>query len=291
MKFKKSYNPNVFYSSVSVLVFILFFVLFLPDFSLKYLKMTQEFLTAKFGWFYVLSMTIIFFSVLYLAFSRFGNIKLGPDHSVPEYSNISWFAMLFAAGMGIGLMFFGVSEPLMHFLSPPSGTSDQAVAAKEAMNITFFHWGFSAWACYGIVAVILAFFSYRHNLPLTLRSAFYPLVGDKIYSKFGDIIDVFAVLATLFGVITSLGYGVLQIGGGFEYIFGIESNKTTQIILIFAIMICVTISAVSGVNKGIKILSSINIILAFLLIIFIKLCRISGSLNLVLNNNEIPLVL
>ncbi|MCI6642001.1 BCCT family transporter [Campylobacter sp.] len=175
MKFKKSYNPNVFYSSVSVLVFILFFVLFLPDFSLKYLKMTQEFLTAKFGWFYVLSMTIIFFSVLYLAFSRFGNIKLGPDHSVPEYSNISWFAMLFAAGMGIGLMFFGVSEPLMHFLSPPSGTSDQAVAAKEAMNITFFHWGFSAWACYGIVAVILAFFSYRHNLPLTLRSAFYPL--------------------------------------------------------------------------------------------------------------------
>lgn len=285
MKFKKSYNPNVFYSSVSVLVFILFFVLFLPDFSLKYLKMTQEFLTAKFGWFYVLSMTIIFFSVLYLAFSRFGNIKLGPDHSVPEYSNISWFAMLFAAGMGIGLMFFGVSEPLMHFLSPPSGTSDQAVAAKEAMNITFFHWGFSAWACYGIVAVILAFFSYRHNLPLTLRSAFYPLVGDKIYSKFGDIIDVFAVLATLFGVITSLGYGVLQIGGGFEYIFGIESNKTTQIILIFAIMICVTISAVSGVNKGIKILSSINIILAFLLIIFIFLLgNTTGLLKALLEN-------
>ncbi|MCI6989424.1 MAG: BCCT family transporter [Campylobacter sp.] len=268
MKIKKAFNPPVFYSSVIVLAIILAFTLFFPGFA-DYLKKIQDYLTTNFGWFYILSVTLIFFSLIYLAFSKFGDIKLGPDHSTPDYKNGSWFAMLFAAGMGIGLMFFGVGEPLMHYLNPPTGDPRTAGAAKSALNITLFHWGFNAWAVYGIVAIILAFFSYRHNLPLTLRSAFYPIIGKRIFGKFGDAIDVFAVIATLFGVTTSLGYGVLQINSGFNYIFGMPTTSLMQVILIFAITVCVTLSATSGVDKGIKLLSNINIILAILIVIFI----------------------
>ncbi|ASM39146.1 MAG: BCCT family transporter [Campylobacter sputorum] len=269
MTFKRKYNPPVFYTSVIIIALIIAITMIFPEFTLEKLKFTQNYLTVNFGWFYVLSMTIIFFVVVFLGISRFGNIKLGPDHSKPDYSNGSWFAMLFAAGMGIGLMFFGVGEPLMHYLLPPSGDPRTIGAAKQAMNITFFHWGLNAWAVYGIVAIILAFFAYRHNLPLTLRSAFYPIIGDKIYGKFGDAIDVFAVIATLFGVTTSLGYGVLQINSGFNYLFGMPIGGIPQVLLIFAITIGVTLSATSGVDKGIKLLSNTNMILAVLFVIFI----------------------
>ena len=268
-KFKKAYNPAVFYPSIIVLFIVLSICLIFPTSTLKNLKAIQSYLTTNFGWFYVLSVALIFFSMLFLMISRFGNIKLGSDHSKPEYSNLAWFAMLFAAGMGIGLMFFGVGEPLMHYLAPPSADPQTIEAAKQAMKLTFFHWGFNAWSVYGIVAIILAYFAYRHNLPLTLRSAFYPIVGDKIYGRFGDVIDILAVIATLFGVTTSLGYGVLQINAGFNYLFGIEMTTNIQIITILIITVFVTISATSGVNKGIKILSLSNIFLAFLFVAFI----------------------
>lgn len=269
IELKKAYNPSVFYPSVVVICLILAVCFIFPDISLSSLTYTQKYLTANFGWFYVLTASIIFFTCVFLLFSKYGEIKLGPDHSTPDFKNLSWYSMLFAAGMGIGLMFFGVGEPLMHYLLPPSAEPNTIEAAKEAMKLTFFHWGFNAWAIYAIVSVILAYFAYRHNLPLTLKSAFYPIVGDKIYGKFGDMIDVFAVIATIFGVTTSLGFGVLQIGSGFEYLFGIKPTIFTQISIVFFIMLLVTISATSGVNKGIKFLSNLNLILAVILVTFI----------------------
>ncbi|CZE46143.1 BCCT family transporter [Campylobacter geochelonis] len=267
----KSKPSWVFYTSVTAILSLMAFSLFFQEFSTSFFKTGQSIITNNFGWFYVLSVTIIVISVIYLGFSRLGEIKLGLDHSQPEYKNFSWFAMLFSAGMGIGLMFFGVAEPLMHYLNPPTGDAKTIQAAKQAMNITFFHWGLSAWAIYAIIAIILAFFSFRHNLPLTLRSAFYPLIGDRIYGKFGDMIDVFAVVATLFGVATSLGYGVIQANAGFNYIFGVSISTTTQMILIAIFTLLATASAVSGIGRGIKILSNINMIMAVALLIFILL--------------------
>ncbi|AQW81503.1 BCCT family transporter [Campylobacter pinnipediorum] len=267
--FKQSHSFIVFNGSIIVSLAILILSIIFPEATLKYLKDIQNFLSIKFSWFYTLSITVIFFSILYLCISKFGSIKLGPDHAKPQYGNISWFAMLFSAGMGIGIMFFGVGEPLMHFMSPPNAEPQSIEAAREAMKITFFHWGFSAWAVYGIVAIVLAFFAYRHNLPLTLRSAFYPIVGDKIYGKFGDIVDIFAVVSTLFGVTTSLGYGVLQVNAGFNHLFGVPISATTQIIFIAIITVLVTISVLSGLDKGIKILSNTNMALAILFLFFI----------------------
>lgn len=171
----------------------------------------------------------------------------------------------FSAGMGIGLMFFGVAEPVMHYLSPPVGTPETVAAAKEAMRLTFFHWGLHAWAIYAIVALILAFFSYRHGLPLTLRSALYPIIGDRIYGPLGHAVDIFAVIGTVFGVATSLGYGVLQVNAGLNHLFGVPINETVQVILIVVITGLATISVVSGLDKGIRILSELNLGLALLL--------------------------
>lgn len=266
---KISHSYIVFNGSVLLSLSILILSVAMPEMTLKYLKAIQNFLSVKLSWFFTLSVTIIFFSVLFLCLSRFGEIKLGQDHTTPQYSNISWFAMLFSAGMGIGIMFFGVGEPLMHFLTPPNATPQSVEAAKEAMRITFFHWGFSAWAIYGIVAIVLAFFAYRHDLPLTLRSAFYPILGDKIYGKFGDIIDIFAVVSTLFGVTTSLGYGVLQVNAGFNHLFNLPISLTTQIIFIAIITMFVTLSVISGLDKGVKILSNTNMAFALLFLAFI----------------------
>src|SRR5690554_2905220 len=200
-----------------------------------------------------------------------GTIKLGPDHSEPDYSRISWFAMLFSAGMGIGLMFFGVAEPVMHFLAPPVAEPGSVDAAREAMKITFFHWGLHAWAIYAIVALILAFFAYRHGLPLTLRSALYPLIGDKIYGPIGHAVDVFAVIGTVFGIATSLGYGVTQINAGFNYLFDVPVSDTVQVLLIIGVTALAVVSVTTGLDKGIRRLSELNIVLAVLLLLFVLL--------------------
>ncbi|MGH1601016.1 BCCT family transporter [Campylobacter majalis] len=265
---KSKFNKNVFYPSLVIVITITIFSLILPDFSTNLFKNGQNFISEHFGWFYVLAIAIIVLSVFVLGFSKYGEIKLGADHTRPEYSLISWFAMLFAAGMGIGLVFFGVGEPLMHYLTPPIGEARSVEAARQAMNITFFHWGISAWAVYAIVALILAFFAYRHGLALTLRSAFYPIIGEKIHTKFGDAIDVFAVVATLFGVATSLGYGVLQINAGLSHVFNVPNINILLLVILCALA---TISAASGVDRGIKILSNTNIAIAIIFMIFILL--------------------
>ncbi|ALS97621.1 BCCT family transporter [Lacimicrobium alkaliphilum] len=264
-------NPNVFYPATGLILLILLFSVISPDTADATFKTVQAAIITNGSWFYVVAVAVILVSVLYLGFSRFGSIKLGPDHSVPDYGMGTWFAMLFSAGMGIGLMFFGVAEPVMHFLAPPTGDPATVDAAREAMKITFFHWGLHAWAIYAIVALILAFFAYRHGLPLTLRSALYPLIGERIYGPIGHAVDVFAVIGTLFGVATSLGYGVAQVNAGFNYLFEMPISTNMQILLIIGITALAVISVTTGLDKGIRRLSELNMILAVALLLFVLL--------------------
>lgn len=262
-------SKPVFFSSAGILVLLAFLVTVFHEGSLQVFELVQGWIVEDVGWFYILAVAVILLLTVFCMFSRFGDIKLGPDHSTPDYSTISWFAMLFSAGMGIGLMFFGVAEPLMHTLAPPVGVAGSPEAAREAIRITFFHWGFHPWAIYGIVALCLAFFSYRFGLPLTLRSALYPLIGDKIYGPIGNAVDVFAVVSTVLGVATSLGFGVLQINSGLNHLFDVPVNTTVQVLLIIGAISLAAVSVTLGLDVGVRRLSELNIILAVSLMIFV----------------------
>ena len=233
------------------------------------------------NWYYITSVTIMLFVCFYLMFSRYGAIRLGDDDSRPEFRNFSWFAMLFSAGVGIGILFFGVAEPMFYFDNtagfgyPNNPFADQIGATElteqraiAAMRVTYFHWGFHGWAVYVVIGLSLAYFGFRRKLPLTLRSALYPLIGDKIYGPIGHGVDLLAVFGTVFGVATSLGLGVQQMSTGLNHLFGIDPGITTQIVLIAVISIVATLSAVSGVGNGIRIISEWNIYLSIVLLAY-----------------------
>ena len=264
-------NPNVFLSTVGIIALFLAIVIFAPNAFELITKQMNQWITDSFSWFYVLSVAVFLIVLIYIAVSDMGKIKLGPDHSQPEYSNGSWFAMLFTAGMGIGLMFFGVAEPVMHYVNPPTGDPQTIQSAQDAMRITFFHWGLHAWAIYALVGLALAYFAFRYNLPLKVRSGLYPIIGQKIYGPMGDAVDTFATIGTVFGVATTLGFGVTQINSGLNYLFGWESNITTQIGLVIFVSILASLSVFLGLDKGIKRLSELNLVLALLLLIFVFL--------------------
>jgi len=266
---KSQLNKKVFVGASSIIIALLLYTALLPKQAQNLFTIIQAGIIENGSWFYVLSVAFIFFFVVFLGLSRYGDIRLGPDHSTPDYSLSSWLSMLFAAGMGIGLMFFGVAEPLMHYLSPPTEETGTVAAVQEAMKMTFFHWGLHAWAIYAIVALVLAYFSYRHNLPLTLRSALYPLIGDRIYQWPGHLVDIFAVVSTVFGVATSLGLGASQVNAGFSYLFDIDVSTTNQIIIMCVITSLAVISVATGLDKGIKILSETNMVLAVILLLLI----------------------
>ncbi len=259
-------NPPVFYGSAALITALVLFASIFPVTAQDFFGQLQSWILENVSWFYILAVAIILLSTIFLAASRYGDIKLGPDHSEPDYKNITWFAMLFSAGMGIGLMFFGVAEPVMHFIAPPVGDPNTVEAAREAMKLTFFHWGLHAWAVYAIVALILPFFSYRHGLPLTLRSALYPLIGERIYGPIGHAVDIFAIIGTVFGIATSLGYGVLQINSGFNYLFDLPISTNIQVVLIIGITALATLSVATGLDKGIRRLSELNLLLAVILL-------------------------
>lgn len=266
-----SLHLPVFISANIIIFAIIALAILHPD-APAFFSSLLSWITENLGWYYLLTVGIILISFIYVALSRYGTIKLGPDHSEAAYSDRSWFAMLFSTGMGIGIMFFGVAEPLLHYLAPPVGDPETIATAKAAMNITFFHWGIHAWAIYGVVGLILAYFSFRMNLPLAVRSALYPMIGDRIYGRWGDAIDTFAVIGTVFGVATTLGFGVMQINTGLNYLFpSIPVASTTQVILIIVTTACATLSVSMGLDKGIKILSELNLILAFALVLFVFL--------------------
>ena len=260
---------NVFLSTVLILVLFLALILFDPSGFEALTKHLNQWIIDSFSWFYVLSVALFLILLIFIALSDMGKIKLGPDHSLPEYSSGSWFAMLFTAGMGIGLMFFGVAEPVMHYVNPPTGDGQTVDAAQQAMRITFFHWGLHAWAIYALVGLSLAYFSFRHNLPLKVRSALYPLVGKKIYGATGDAVDTFATLGTIFGVATTLGFGVTQINSGLNYLFGIQQSIGIQVGLIIFVTFLASLSVGFGLDKGIKRLSELNLVLAVVLLLFV----------------------
>jgi choline/glycine/proline betaine transport protein len=262
---------SVFIASAFLIAIVVFFGAVAPEATGGIFTAIQSWIMDKLGWFYLLSVAIFVIFVLYLAISSYGTIKLGPTHSEPDFSYGSWFAMLFSAGMGIGLVFFGVAEPVTHFVAPPVGDAASVDAARAAMRITFFHWGVHAWAIYAVIGLALGYFSFRHGLPLSIRAAFYPLIGERIHGPIGQAIDVFAVLGTVFGVATSLGLGVLQINAGLAHLTGMTEGLVPQVLLIAAITGLATVSVVLGLDAGIRRLSVFNMVLAAVLLVFVAL--------------------
>jgi glycine betaine transporter len=226
---------------------------------------TKGYFLVQFGWFYQLAATFFFVFALFLVFSRYGKIKLGKDEDKPEYSRPTWFAMLFSAGMGIGLLFFGVSEPMSHFMNPPIGEGGTPEAARQALRYTYLHWGFHAWAIYATIALALAYFKFRKGFPGLMSATLYPLLGDKVKGPIGIAIDVTAVFATIFGVAASLGLGAQQINSGLAYLFGIPNNFPIQLLIIAIVTILFILSASTGLQKGIKYLSNMNMGLAVII--------------------------
>ena len=266
-------HPQVtFWASGFLVVFILLSIF--VDATQDVFSEILDFINGSLGWFYILDFNIFLFAALYFAFSRYGKIKLGGPFALPEFSTVSWYAMLLSAGLGIGLMFWGVAEPIFHFTSQPPlfdvdpGTAD---AGKAALATTYLHWGVHGWALYGLTALALGFFAYNRGLPLTFRSIFYPILGPRIYGTWGHVIDILTVIATLFGLATSLGFGAQQGAAGLNKLFGLPNETWFQIVLILAITGLATISVVAGLDAGVKRLSELNIWLAGAFLVFMLL--------------------
>ncbi len=264
------HNPVFMISAVLVVAFVVGTLIFLDSAGAAFSHM-RVWITTKFDWTFMISMNIFVVFSLFIAYSKLGTIRLGGKDATPRYGYPGWLAMLFAAGVGIGLMFYGVLEPVTHTLNPPLGIdpANQQEAAAAGMSAAILHWGLHAWGVYAVVGLALAFFCFNRGLPLTLRSAFYPLFGDRVWGVFGHVVDVTAVLATIFGLATSLGLGAEQIAGGLKYLFDIEPTSTTKIVLITAIICVALASVVAGLDKGVKRLSEINMGLAGLLLLFV----------------------
>ncbi|MGI8540794.1 MAG: BCCT family transporter [Rubrobacteraceae bacterium] len=259
-------NPPVFLiSGAVILLFLLFGIVFTDQMSVATGAVTG-FITTYFGWFYILSATAFLIFVVSLLFTRFGKIRLGPDDSRPEFSTFAWFAMLFTAGMGIGLVFYGVAEPIVHFTGPPVGEGGTEAAADAAMNYTFYHWLLHPWAVYIVFGLALAYAGFRRGLPFRPASIFQPILGDRVNGPIGHTIDIVAVFGTIFGLATSLGLGAQQINAGLGAVAGIGQGTGIQIILIAIITVIAAISVLFGIDKGIRRLSEINMVLAVVLV-------------------------
>ncbi|MFW8636583.1 BCCT family transporter [Cribrihabitans pelagius] len=283
------HNPVFLISGLAIVCFV-FYALALPEQAASVFGWLRPAVTSSFDWFFLGAADIFVLFCLFLIVSPWGGVRLGGAEASPDYTYMGWFAMLFAAGMGIGLMFYGVSEPLSHFSTAMGGTSaaegggartdwaplgaaagDQAESVRLGMAATIFHWGLHPWAIYAIVALALALFTYNKGLPLTIRSAFYPIFGERVWGWTGHVIDILAVFATLFGLATSLGFGATQANAGLFELFGVPTGATTEVILISVITAIALISVLRGLDGGVKVLSEFNMGLAFLLMIFVLL--------------------
>ena len=262
-------NPIVFFTSVSLIFVFVIGTLFNLEKATVLFNATKDGITEYFGWFLILSVQLFLLFAIYIALSRYRHVRLGGEDAKPTYSFLSWLAMLFSAGMGIGLMFWAVAEPIFHYTSPPRGEGSTLQAASQAMDITFLHWGLHAWAIYAVIGLTLAYFTFNRGMPLSIRSAFYPILGERIHGFWGNVVDILAVVATLFGVATSLGLGVSQVNAGLNHLFDVSQSVEIKIGLIAIITAFATISVVSGLDKGIKILSQINLAVAALLLLFV----------------------
>ena len=282
------HNPVFFVSGALIVAFVLFSLL-LPEIAKTSLEATKTWIQIVFDWVLLSAGNVFVLFCLALIVLPTGSIRIGGDEARPDFSTISWFAMLFAAGMGIGLMFWGVAEPAAYFtdwygtpLNAPAfveGSSPAAIqdAKEAALGATMYHWGLHPWAIYAVVALALAFFAYNKGMPLTIRSTFYPLLGDRVWGPIGNVIDIVAVLATIFGLATSLGFGAQQAAGGLEFLFGLGKGLATQITIVACVTAVALISVIRGIDGGVKLLSNINMSLAFLLLLFVIIASSPGA--------------
>ena len=257
----------VFYPASFIVIGIIIVSFFFSEAIVKIFSEFQEKASDSMGWFFILSTNIFVIAALIFALSKYGNIRLGGTNATPDFTTFSWFSMLFSAGIGIGLLFYGVAEPIYHYSNPPMEMPNEAAKARQAMLFTFLHWGLHGWGPYVIIGLALAYFTFNKKLPLTVRSLFYPLIGDKIYGPIGNAIDVLAVVATLFGLATTLGLGVQQVAAGLNFLFNVANNTTTHIILIGIITLAATTSVVLGLKKGVRFLSVLNMRIALLFLV------------------------
>jgi choline/glycine/proline betaine transport protein len=278
---QRTINPPVFFTSGGLLVFFVVMGALFTETAGRVFETALEQISTRFGWFYLLAVTFFVGFCLWLLGSRYARIRLGPDDSRPDFNTVTWFSMLFSAGMGIGLVFYGVAEPIFQYMKPAVGEGESTAAAVQAVPTAFFHWGVHAWAVYVVMGVGIAYFGYRRKLPLAIRSAFHPLLGDRIHGSAGHVIDIIAVFGTLFGLATSLGLGALQINAGLDHLFDVGMSRTAQLTIIAIITGAATTSLVTGVDKGIRRLSELNMILAGLLMLFVFL---AGPTQYLLNS-------
>lgn len=260
--------PVFIISGVGILAIALW-AIFAPDNAADTLAGIVAWVSKNFGWFYIVTATVAVLFMLYIAISRTGQIKLGPDHAKPQFGLFSWASMLFAAGIGIDLLFFSVAEPVAQYYGPPTGDAETIEAARQAVVFTLFHYGVTGWALYALMGMAFGYFAYRLNMPLTIRSALYPIIGKRIHGPAGEAVEIAAMLGTVFGVATSLGIGVVQLNYGLRVLFGVEESTSWQIALIVVAVAVAIASAVSGVDKGIRRLSELNVGLAICLMLYI----------------------
>ncbi|MFC8383739.1 choline BCCT transporter BetT [Nocardia sp. NPDC057272] len=277
---RRSVNKPVFLIAAGTVLAFGIWALASPSSAETIVGEVKTFTTTWFGWWYFVLATAILGLVVFLGASRYGRYRLGPEESRPEYSLFSWTSMLFAAGIGIDLMFFSVAEPVYNYLHPPLGEPGTNETARNAVAWTIFHYGITGWAMYALMGGALAYFAFRHNLPLTIRAALYPIFGKRVHGRWGDAIDVAAVLGTIFGIATSLGIGIVQLNYGLHQLFGIPQGKAAQIGLIALSVAITTISATTGVDKGIRRLSELNVIMAIALLVYIL---VTGHTDFLLN--------
>jgi len=253
-------NKRVFITAFSFLLSIIVLTLIFEEQAEYYFNTAQSYVSSKMGWIYTIAANIFIVLCLFFAFGKYGKIRIGGPKAKPEFSLMAWFSMLFSAGIGNGLVLFSISDPVQDFINPPRLEGHEpAVIAQEAINFSFLHHGIHGWAIYSLVGLCLAYFTYNRKMPLTLRSAFYPLLGDRVNGWMGDLVDIMAVLTTIFGLATTIGFGVGQINAGFSAVFDAPSTLTYQIIIIIAVTGIATLSAFSGVNKGVRLLSLLNV--------------------------------
>lgn len=276
----------VFYISVVLIGLFVLWGLISPTSLASTATLALTFTTSKFGWLFLIVTFLILVFMIFLAFSRYGHLRLGHEDDRPEFSNITWFGMLFSAGMGIGLVFWGVAEPLDHYLYPPVGIPPLTPeAANGAITFSFFHWGLHAWAIYSLVGLTIAYFRFRKDKKLLISQTLSPIIGHSVDSLQARFIDILAIIATAFGVATSLGLGAMQINGGLNNLFGININILNQIIIIIIATILFLLSSATGLEKGIKILSNINVAIAMVLLLFVFLLGPSAKILEIFTNN------
>ncbi len=271
-------KPVVFIGSSVLILAISIWAMITPEGASNTIGTVVGWISTGFGWYYFLAATLFLVFVVYIGVSRYGNVKLGPQHSKPDYGVFAWAAMLFAAGIGVDLMFFSVAGPVTHYLAPPAGQAETIEAARQGVVWTLFHYGISGWAMYALMGMVLGYFAFRYRLPLAIRSALYPLIGKRIHGPIGDAADLAAIIGTIFGVSVSLGIGVVQLNYGLKFLFDVPEGVPAQIGLIVVAVLMATVSAVAGVDRGIRRLSQLNVILAIVLMLYVLI--VEGPIRL-----------